>query len=128
MYSKIHSFACITMSQTLPVFRLLLRGALLPALGLFLIDCSKEDPVESQLGIYNSDVHYTSYNGEAMDWYGAGSLRIDRLNEGISCVLFGMEDATCSVAKKGESFEGFMRRVKRQWQQSGKLLQAMNFP
>ncbi|MEK7623710.1 MAG: hypothetical protein AAB408_03520 [Patescibacteria group bacterium] len=26
--------------------------------------------------------------------------------------------------KKGESFEGFMRRVKRQWQQSGKLLQV----
>ena len=26
--------------------------------------------------------------------------------------------------KKGESFEGFMRRVKRRWQQSGKLLQA----
>lgn len=26
--------------------------------------------------------------------------------------------------KKGESFEGFIRRVKRQWQRSGKLLQA----
>lgn len=26
--------------------------------------------------------------------------------------------------KKGESFEAFMRRVKRRWQQSGKLLQA----
>lgn len=26
--------------------------------------------------------------------------------------------------KKGESFEGFMRRVKRQWQQSGRILQA----
>ena len=26
--------------------------------------------------------------------------------------------------KKGESFESFMRRVKRQWQQSGKLLQV----
>ena len=26
--------------------------------------------------------------------------------------------------KKGESFEGFMRRVKRSWQQSGKILQA----
>jgi ribosomal protein S21 len=26
--------------------------------------------------------------------------------------------------KKGESFESFMRRVKRRWQQSGKLLQA----
>lgn len=26
--------------------------------------------------------------------------------------------------KKGESFEGFMRRVKRQWKMSGKLLQA----
>ncbi|HYE59798.1 MAG TPA: 30S ribosomal protein S21 [Candidatus Kapabacteria bacterium] len=26
--------------------------------------------------------------------------------------------------KKGESFEGFMRRVKRQWQQSGKILQV----
>lgn len=26
--------------------------------------------------------------------------------------------------KKNESFEGFMRRVKRQWQRSGKLLQA----
>ena len=26
--------------------------------------------------------------------------------------------------KKGESFEGFIRRVKRQWQKSGKLLQA----
>lgn len=26
--------------------------------------------------------------------------------------------------KKGESFEGFMRRTKRQWQRSGKLLQA----
>ena len=25
--------------------------------------------------------------------------------------------------RRGESFEGFMRRVKRQWQQSGKLLQ-----
>lgn len=26
--------------------------------------------------------------------------------------------------KKGESFEGFMRRVKDQWKRSGKLLQA----
>lgn len=26
--------------------------------------------------------------------------------------------------KKGESFESFIRRVKRQWQQSGKLLQV----
>jgi len=26
--------------------------------------------------------------------------------------------------KKGESFEGFIRRVKKQWQRSGKLLQA----
>jgi ribosomal protein S21 len=26
--------------------------------------------------------------------------------------------------KKGESFEGFIRRVKRQWQKSGKLIQA----
>jgi len=26
--------------------------------------------------------------------------------------------------RKGESFEAFMRRVKRQWQSSGKLLQA----
>ncbi len=26
--------------------------------------------------------------------------------------------------KKGESFEAFMRRVKRQWQQSGKILQV----
>lgn len=26
--------------------------------------------------------------------------------------------------KKGESFEAFMRRLKRRWQQSGKLLQA----
>lgn len=26
--------------------------------------------------------------------------------------------------KKGESFEGFMRRVKRQWKMSGKILQA----
>lgn len=26
--------------------------------------------------------------------------------------------------KRGESFEGFVRRVKRQWLQSGKLLQA----
>ena len=26
--------------------------------------------------------------------------------------------------KKGESFEGFIRRVKRQWLRSGKLLQA----
>lgn len=26
--------------------------------------------------------------------------------------------------KKNESFEGFMRRVKQQWQRSGKLLQA----
>lgn len=26
--------------------------------------------------------------------------------------------------KKGESFEAFIRRVKRQWQQSGKLLQV----
>ncbi len=26
--------------------------------------------------------------------------------------------------KKGESFEGFIRRVKRQWQKSGKILQA----
>lgn len=26
--------------------------------------------------------------------------------------------------KKGESFEAFMRRVKRQWKMSGKLLQA----
>jgi len=26
--------------------------------------------------------------------------------------------------KKGESFEAYMRRVKRRWQQSGKLLQA----
>lgn len=26
--------------------------------------------------------------------------------------------------KKGESFDAFMRRVKRRWQQSGKLLQA----
>ena len=26
--------------------------------------------------------------------------------------------------KKGESFEGFMRRVKRQWQQSGSILRA----
>jgi len=26
--------------------------------------------------------------------------------------------------KKGESFEGFIRRVKRQWQRSGKLIQA----
>lgn len=26
--------------------------------------------------------------------------------------------------KKGESFEGFMRRVKQQWQRSGKLLEA----
>lgn len=26
--------------------------------------------------------------------------------------------------RKGESFEGFIRRVKRQWQRSGKLLQA----
>ena len=26
--------------------------------------------------------------------------------------------------KKGESFEAFIRRVKRRWQQSGKLLQA----
>ncbi|HBU07548.1 MAG: hypothetical protein WA057_05900 [Candidatus Magasanikiibacteriota bacterium] len=26
--------------------------------------------------------------------------------------------------KKGESFEAFMRRIKRRWQQSGKLLQA----
>jgi ribosomal protein S21 len=26
--------------------------------------------------------------------------------------------------KRGESFEGFIRRVKRQWQKSGKLLQA----
>lgn len=26
--------------------------------------------------------------------------------------------------KKGESFEGFMRRVKQQWQRSGKILQA----
>lgn len=26
--------------------------------------------------------------------------------------------------KRGESFESFMRRVKRQWQRSGKLLQA----
>ena len=25
--------------------------------------------------------------------------------------------------RRGESFEGFMRRVKRQWQQSGRLLQ-----
>ncbi|MBI5728244.1 MAG: 30S ribosomal protein S21 [Candidatus Magasanikbacteria bacterium] len=26
--------------------------------------------------------------------------------------------------KKGESFESFMRRVKRQWQRSGKILQV----
>jgi len=26
--------------------------------------------------------------------------------------------------KKGESFEGFMRRVKRQWKMSGRILQA----
>lgn len=26
--------------------------------------------------------------------------------------------------KRGESFEGFMRRVKRQWQRSGKMLQV----
>ena len=26
--------------------------------------------------------------------------------------------------KRGESFEGFMRRVKRQWQRSGKILQV----
>lgn len=26
--------------------------------------------------------------------------------------------------KRGESFEGFVRRVKRQWQRSGKLIQA----
>lgn len=26
--------------------------------------------------------------------------------------------------KKGESFEGFMRRVKRTWQRSGKILQV----
>ena len=26
--------------------------------------------------------------------------------------------------KKGESFEAFMRRVKKRWQQSGKILQA----
>lgn len=26
--------------------------------------------------------------------------------------------------KKGESFDAFLRRVKRRWQQSGKLLQA----
>ncbi len=26
--------------------------------------------------------------------------------------------------KKGESFEGFMRRVKQQWQRSGKLLEV----
>ena len=26
--------------------------------------------------------------------------------------------------RRGESFEGFMRRTKRQWQRSGKLLQA----
>lgn len=26
--------------------------------------------------------------------------------------------------RKGESFEGFIRRVKRQWQRSGKLIQA----
>jgi ribosomal protein S21 len=26
--------------------------------------------------------------------------------------------------RKGESFEAFLRRVKRRWQQSGKLLQA----
>lgn len=26
--------------------------------------------------------------------------------------------------KKNESFEGFMRRVKQQWQRSGKILQA----
>jgi ribosomal protein S21 len=26
--------------------------------------------------------------------------------------------------KRGESFEGFIRRVKRQWQRSGKILQA----
>lgn len=26
--------------------------------------------------------------------------------------------------KKGESFEAFIRRVKRRWQQSGKILQA----
>ncbi len=26
--------------------------------------------------------------------------------------------------KKGESFEGYMRRVKRGWQQSGRILQA----
>lgn len=26
--------------------------------------------------------------------------------------------------KKGESFESFMRRVKKRWQQSGKILQA----
>lgn len=26
--------------------------------------------------------------------------------------------------KRGESFEGFIRRVKRQWQKSGKLIQA----
>lgn len=26
--------------------------------------------------------------------------------------------------KKGESFDSFMRRVKRRWQQSGKILQA----
>ena len=26
--------------------------------------------------------------------------------------------------KRGESFEGFIRRVKRQWQRSGKLIQA----
>ena len=26
--------------------------------------------------------------------------------------------------KKGESFESFLRRVKRQWQRSGKLIQA----
>ena len=26
--------------------------------------------------------------------------------------------------KKGESFESFMRRIKRQWQRSGRILQA----
>ena len=30
----------------------------------------------------------------------------------------------CLKRKRGESFEGFIRRVKRQWQRSGKLIQA----
>lgn len=35
-----------------------------------------------------------------------------------------MEIVSDIKRKKGESFEGFMRRVKQQWQRSGKLLEA----